>query len=168
MKINDQIPFKEDCDLLFNLYYNYLLSLNDTTDDVDEIRDECFKALNEQTKASKGNKTIKEALITIQRTACLIEQDNDKILEELRREFKNVTAPQSGLPKLSHLSLMLKFFTGPILLRMESYDEAMKVSNDIMKDIKSYFGHEMTEMVLEPKLIQLNFKFREYMMMGEG
>ena len=73
MKINDQIPFKEDCDLLFNLYYNYLLSLNDLTDDVDEIRDECFKALSEQTKASKGNKTIKEALITIQRTACLVE-----------------------------------------------------------------------------------------------
>ena len=74
-------------------------------------------------------------------------------MEELRREIKNVTAPDSGLPKLSHLSLMLKFFTAPILLRMEDFDEAMKVASEIMKDIRSYFGHEMTEMVLEPKLI---------------
>ena len=162
--INDQIPFKDDCDLLFNLHYNYLLSLNDISDGVDGLRDECFKELAEQTKTSKGNKIIKEALLTIQRTACLIEEDHTKVLEELRRELKNVTSNDSNLPKLSHLSLMLKFFTAPILLRMENYDEAMQVSNEILKDIKTYFGHEMTDMVLEPKLIQLNYKFRDFMM----
>ena len=117
------------------------------------MRDECFKTLSELTSTTKGNKIIKEALITIQRTACLVEEDTTKVLEELRREIKKVTAPDSGLPKLSHLSLMLKFFTAPILLRMEDFDEAMKVASEIMKDIRSYFGHEMTEMVLEPKLI---------------
>ena len=63
---------------------------------------------------------------------------------------------------------MLKFFTAPILLRMENFDEAMKVSNEILKDIKTYFGHEMTDMVLEPKLIQLNYKFREFMMKSDA
>ena len=106
-RINDQIPFKDECDLLFNLHYNYLLSLNDIADGVDGLRDECFKELTEQTKISKGNMIIKEALLTIQRTACLVEEDHTKVLEELRRELKNVTSTDSNLPKLSHLSLML-------------------------------------------------------------
>ena len=43
--------------------------------------------------------------------------DEKEILERLREDYKKVTAPDSGLPQLSHIAVMLKFFTAPILLR---------------------------------------------------
>ena len=85
--------------------------------------------------------------------------DDTELIGRLRDDYKNVTAPGSGLPKLSHIGVMLKFFIAPLLLRSGEIDEAAKTSRELMKDIRSYFGHEMTEMILDPMLILLHQKF---------
>ena len=91
--------------------------------------------------------------------------DDTELVGRLRGDYKKVTSPDSGLPKLSHIGIMLKFFIAPLLLRSGQVDEAAKTAGELMKDIRSYFGHEMTEMILDPMLILLHQKFDQFTQM---
>ena len=84
------------------------------------------------------------------------------LLSRLLECYQTVTSPRSGLKTPSYISIMLKYFIAPLLYRTNQKEEAVKYAKEIIADIKNYFGHEMTEMVLDPKLILLNHKFDEF------
>ena len=57
--INNEIYFKEDCDLFFNMQLHYQFMLNEFGMDVGEVRIEQMKNLQSLADSSKSNQLVK-------------------------------------------------------------------------------------------------------------
>ena len=88
--------------------------------------------------------------------------DDKELLARLRDAFKKVTAPASGLPTPSYIGIMLKYFVANLLLRQGQVEEAAKSAKELLKEIRGYFGHDMSELSLDPALILLHQKFEAF------
>lgn len=134
--------------------------LNDFSMDLGERRSVLMKNLQELADSSKSNQLVKQALVTVQ--SVFVPTDDKELLARLRDAHKKVTAPASGLPTPSYIGIMLKYFVANLLLRQGQVEEAAKSAKELLKEIRGYFGHDMSELSLDPALILLHQKFEAF------
>ena len=134
--------------------------LNDFSMDVGERRIILMKNLQAEADTSKSNKLIKQALVTIQ--SVFVSSDDKDLHARLRDAYQRVTAPISGLSTPSYIGIMLKYFIANLLLRQGQIEEAAKNAKELLKEVRGYFGHDMSELSLDPALILLHQKFEQF------
>ena len=134
--------------------------LNDFSMDLGERRIVLMKNLQELADSSKSNQLVKQALVTVQ--SVFVPTDDKELLARLRDAYKKVKAPASGLPTPSYIGIMLKYFVANLLLRQGQVEEAAKSAKELLKEIRGYFGHDMSELSLDPALILLHQRFEAF------
>lgn len=163
-EINDNITFKEGCNLLFNMLLHYNFMVNDFGSSLDtDKRQQLIAKLHAQIQT--GNKSqilLKKALVCIQET--FIESDPSVCLRNLESILKQVGSTSSKLPASCSIKIWLKYFIANLSLRLGDMEKAARFSLEILTmDIPEYYGHSQSELTIEPTLIVLNKKFDELM-----
>ena len=92
-EINDNVSFKEGCNLLFNMLLHYNFMVNDFGYSLDnQKRKELINKLQAQITHGNNNQVLlKKALVSIQET--FIEIDQNACLLKLERLFQEVDSP---------------------------------------------------------------------------
>ena len=81
-------------------------------------------------------------------------------LKKFKNLLQQVSQRNSGIPNLSYISILLKYFIANLSLRVGDTEGASVYSKELIdNDIAAYYGHMNSELTIEPMLIVLNHRF---------
>ena len=160
--INNEISFKEGCNLLFNMLLHYNLMLYDFSSSPDDKkRENLVRKLQTEAKVGNNQVLLKRALVSIQ--LFFIESDPVPLLDKFLGLLNDISQPNSGISSPSYIGIMLKYFVANLSSRIGNMEQAAHYSQELLNnDIRAYYGHIQSDSTVEPMLIILNHKFDEF------